>query len=163
MTVPTLSFDEASDAEDAGEYMWEEDLRKLVGEQQAYERARMNSAQVLRTAARALMEKVEAEADSRERDRLIEQARLKLRLAHDPLPQSRQELERQEQIIARSCGRPAVLLRPSLPGHREAYHTGPECGLISGKGRHLKDSSWAPVGEAEAAGYRPCERCGTQA
>lgn len=163
MTVPTLSFNDASDADDAGEYMWEEDLRKLADEQEAYERARMESAQVLRSAARALMEKATAQADSGERDRLIEEARLKLRLAHDPLPQSRQGLERQEQIIARSCGRPAVLLRPSLPGHREAYHTGPECGLISGKGRHLADSSWAPVGEAEAAGYRPCERCGTQA
>ncbi|WP_433452505.1 hypothetical protein ACQPXS_30735 [Streptomyces sp. CA-142005] len=163
MTVPTLSFNDASDADDAGEYMWEEDLRKLAREQEEYERARMESAQTLRKAAYALMEKAAAEADSGERNRLIEQARLKLRLAHDPRPQSRQVLERQEQIIARSCGRPAVLLRPSLPGHRETYHTGPECGLISGKGRHLEDSSWAPVGEAEAAGYRPCERCGTQA
>jgi hypothetical protein len=163
MTVPTLSFNDASDADDAGEYMWEEDLRKLADQQEAYERARMESAQVLRTAARALMEKATAQADSRERDRLIEEARLKLHLAHDPLPQGRQGLERQEQIIARSCGRPAVLLRPSLPGHREAYHSGPECGLISGRGRHLADSIWAPIGEAEAAGYRPCERCGTQA
>lgn len=163
MTVPTLSFNDASDADDAGEYMWEEDLRKLARKQDAYERARMEAAQTLRAAACTLMEKAAAQVDARERDRLIEQARLKLRLAQDPLPGGRQVLERQEQIIARSCGRPAVLLRPSLPGHREAYHTGPECGLISGKGRHLEDSSWAPVGEAEAAGYRPCERCGSQA
>lgn len=143
--------------------MWEEDLGRLAREQVAYERARMEAARTLRAAACALMERAAGEVDAQERDRLIEQARLKLRLAHDPLPQSRHVLERQEQIIARSCGRPAVLLRPSLPGHREAYHTGPECGLISGKGRHLEDSSWAPVGEAEAVGYRPCERCGTQA
>ncbi|CQR62899.1 Hypothetical Protein sle_34380 [Streptomyces leeuwenhoekii] len=163
MTVPTLSFKDASDADDAGEYMWEEDLRKLTREQEAYERARMESAQALRRAACALMEKAAAQADPGERDRFIEQARLKLRLARDPRPQSRQVLERREQIVARSCGRPAVLLRPSVPGHRETYHTGPECGLISGKGRHLQDSSWAPVGEAVAAGYRPCDRCGTQA
>lgn len=161
MTVPSLSFDDASDASDAGEYMWEEDLGRLVRQQEEYEQARMGAAQKYRKAACELMERAAAQADSGERDRLVDQARMKLRLAHDPLPQGRQELEWREQIVARSCGRSAVLMRPSLPGQREAYHTGPECGLISGKGRHLEHSLWAPVGEAEAAGYRPCERCGT--
>jgi hypothetical protein len=161
MTVPALSFNEASDANDAGEYMWEEDLYELIRQQKQYEQEWMKEAQVLRKTACELMKQAAAQEDPRERDELIRQAQLKMRMAYDPRPESRLTLERREQIVARSCGRPAVLVRPSVPGHREVYHTGPECGLISGEGRHLEQSGWTPVGEAEAIGYRPCERCGT--
>lgn len=163
MTVSTLSFTQASDAEDAGEYMWFDDMAKLEDEQETYEHQRMQAAQKLRQDARNLLGQAALQADPRERDRLIGQAKEKMHLANDPLPERRQALERLEQSLSRSCGRSAVLVRPSFPGHREVYHCDAGCGLISGEGRHLNDAGWTLVGEAEAASYRPCARCGGRA
>lgn len=58
-------------------------------------------------------------------------------------------------------GEPAVLVRASAPGSREVFHGDEECGLMVGDGRKLQDASWMLLGDARAAGYRPCERCGS--
>lgn len=58
-------------------------------------------------------------------------------------------------------GEPAVLVRASAPGSREVFHGNEECGLMVGDGRKLDDASWMLLGDARAAGYRPCERCGS--
>ncbi|WP_371588074.1 hypothetical protein [Streptomyces virginiae] len=160
MTVPTLNFTEAAGPKDAGEYTWEEDLHRLGLEQEAYEEERVTEAKRLRSSARELLDEAAAESTPADRERLVERARWQLQRANDPFPQKRQALEHREQIMMRSCGRPAVLVRPSLPGHREVYHRDETCGLIGGDGRHLNSAGWTPVGEAEAAGYRPCARCG---
>jgi hypothetical protein len=57
-------------------------------------------------------------------------------------------------------GEPAVLVRASTPDAREVFHGDEECGLAAGDGRRLDDASWMLLGDAEAAGYRPCQRCG---
>ncbi|GAA3372086.1 hypothetical protein GCM10017744_102140 [Streptomyces antimycoticus] len=160
MSVSSLRFTEASGPQDAGEHMWAEDLGQLDMDQDRYEEERTEEARRLRSSARELLERAAGELTRADRERLIDQARWQLQQANDPLPQKRQALERREQITMRSCGRPAVLVRPSLPGHREVYHRDETCGLISGDGRHVTHAGWTPVGEAEAAGYRPCARCG---
>ncbi|GAA2359370.1 hypothetical protein [Streptomyces cuspidosporus] len=159
-TVSTLNFADASGPEDAGDYMWWEDLCQLEMDQEKYEEERAAEARRLRSSARKLLEKAAGESTPADRERLVEQVRRLLWQANDPLPQRRQALEHREQITMRSCGRPAVLVRPSLPRLREVYHRDETCGLISGDGRYLNKAGWTPVGEAEASGYRPCARCG---
>jgi hypothetical protein len=158
--ISTLGYMEASGPEDAGDYMWTEDMGTLEIEQDDYERRRTEAALTLRQSARELMGQASVQSDPQERERLIQQAIHKSNQANDPLPVARRALEALEQVLIRSCGRPAVLVRPSLPMHREVYHRDETCGLISGKGRGLEHAGWAPLGVAEAAGYRPCERCG---
>ncbi|GAA1187803.1 hypothetical protein GCM10009578_031290 [Streptomyces rhizosphaericus] len=160
MPVSILRFTDASGPKDAGEHTWSEDLCQLEMDQEDYEAERAAEARRLRSSARELLAQAAAEFTPADRERSIERATQQLQQANDPLPRKRQALERREQIMMRSCGRPAVLVRPSFPGQREVYHRDETCGLISGDGRHLDSSGWTPVGEAEAAGYRPCARCG---
>ena len=159
MSVSTLSFTQAAGPEDAAEYMWGEDRLALQMEQEHYERLRTEAAQRLRKEARDLLETAAAEVGPEERDRLIQDAAKKMGFANDPLPRERQALEALERRLIRSCGRPAVLVRPSLPNSRDAYHRDESCGLISGKGRHLDRAGWTLIGDAEAVGYRRCEKC----
>jgi hypothetical protein len=56
---------------------------------------------------------------------------------------------------------PAVLVRASAPAGREVFHGNEQCGLMVGEGRQLDDSSWMLLGDAQAVGYRPCDRCGS--
>jgi hypothetical protein len=133
---------------------------QLVMDQNMYEEERASAARSRRAAARALLERAADEPTEAHRDQWIEQARRKLQQASGPLPRRRQGLEHREDIVMRLCGRPAVLVRLSLPGHREVYHRDETCGLIGGDGRHLSTAGWIPLGEAEAVGYRPCARCG---
>lgn len=59
------------------------------------------------------------------------------------------------------AGEPAVLVRASAADSRDVFHGDAQCGLIIGAGRKLDDASWMLLGDAQAAGYRPCLRCGT--
>ncbi|MFI1177824.1 hypothetical protein [Streptomyces melanogenes] len=160
MTVSTLRFLDASGPQDAADYMWAEDLTQLELDQETYEEERAAEATRLRAYARELLERAAAESAAAGRERLIARAGQQLQQAKDPLPHKRQALEHREQILMQSCGRPGVLVRPSQPRYRNVYHRDATCGLISGDGRLLKNAGWAPIVEAEAAGYRPCARCG---
>ncbi|MEU0971338.1 hypothetical protein ABZ357_40250 [Streptomyces sp. NPDC005917] len=51
MAASTLHFTDATDAIDAGECMWSEDVIRLADEQEEYERQRAEAASKLRQAA----------------------------------------------------------------------------------------------------------------
>ncbi|SHK55468.1 hypothetical protein [Actinacidiphila paucisporea] len=161
MTVSTLNFTDATDAVDAGDYMWSEDMLALEGEQADYERRRAEAAGKHRARGYALLCQAAAQPDGPEGDRLRSLASQELRRANDPLPEAKRALERLERIVLESCGQPAVLVRPSLPDHREVYHRDAGCKHISGGGRYLLSCGWTLVGAAREVGYRACSRCGT--
>jgi len=145
----------------SGVSMW---LNSGVGPVEVARRARhecrlAEEVRRLRTEARDLLEAAAGQSDPAERDRFNRTVARMMKLAHDPLPGPRQALELLETRLTRSSGRPAVLVRPSQPRQREAYHRDETCGLISGEGRRLTHAGWVLVGTAESAGYRPCKRC----
>ncbi|MFE2473926.1 hypothetical protein [Streptomyces mirabilis] len=58
-------------------------------------------------------------------------------------------------------GEPAVLVRATAPRSREVFHGDEKCSHMVGAGRRLDEASWMLLGDAQAAVYEPCERCGS--
>jgi hypothetical protein len=76
--------------------------------------------------------------------------------ALDPLRGERESLEQQERDLRAWWNDRAVLVRTSEGIPLQTYHVGPECGLVSGRGRHPERFQTLFEGEAKSRGLRPC-------
>jgi hypothetical protein len=147
-----LLVNDAYGPEDAAAFMRENYLEELKQSQQKYESQRAAAKERHRGKALEFFEGGE-----------LERAAAELHQAHDPLPEARAALEREEQEVLRIYREPVVLVRPSSPDSRDVFHRDDRCGLINGDHRHPDKASWMLLGDAQAAAYRPCARCGTAA
>lgn len=131
-------------------------LRELLRERGAYEQQRTKAAESLLADAVRYRQWGNDEEREDDRARWHGWAEEKLKEVLDPLPRQRQALEQRERDLLCRWDDREVWVRTSVGEPLRAYHVGPECGRVSGRGRRPNTFMKLLEGEAKARGLRPC-------
>lgn len=131
-------------------------LHELLQQRSTYEQQRAEAVERLLADATRYQQWGDEEEQEDDRARWRNWAEEKLRDALDPLPPQRQALEQRERDLLTRWNDREVWVRTSVGEPLRAYHVGPECGRVSGRGRRPNTFTKLLEGEAKARGLRPC-------
>ncbi|MEU9411704.1 hypothetical protein AB0E08_39245 [Streptomyces sp. NPDC048281] len=131
-------------------------LKELLQQRSTYEQQRADAVESLLADATRYRQWGDKKEDETYPIRWHKWAEDKLKEALDPLPRQRQALEQRERDLLSRWDDREVWVRTSVGEPLRAYHVGPECGRVSGRGRRPNTFKKLLEGEAKARGLRPC-------